>query len=268
MGSNSSNDVTEAINQGSATGTRQADISPMAYGQALDIVTIMGGRENIIPLGHVDGRVVVMMRDSRKLDDGARDFPLMGGSLLIDVGNTEPGEVVAALREICEEGYASDGSEALTRYVEEAARLRREHMAAAAGRLDDGTPYFTQRMLDNGISRESLGKPLYDEPFETRAWRTQARELQQANERLRRELADARAQVDALRQAERLRALEEERRESCEGILPERAEEVLSELEGRVSAMLDNIRAAQVMTGELGEDDLEVTDAFVPETLC
>lgn len=259
---------TNITNQGNSVETPRTDISPQAYGQALDIVSIMGGSENIIPLGHVDGRVVVMMRDSRKLDDEARDFPLLAGALHIDVGDVDLGEVLAALREIVADGFEGKDSDEVAAYAKEAEQARRERMKEATGHLEDGTPYFTQRMLDNGIASASLGKPLYDEPFETRAWRTQARGLQQANERLRRELADARAQVDELRRRERLRMLQEEAKESCQGILPDRADEVLSELEQRVSAMLDGIREAKVMTCDLDDADIEVPSPFPPGTLC
>lgn len=249
-------------------GTDQRKIPAEAYGQALDIVSIMGGSGNIIPLGQVGGRVVVMMRDPQKLDDEARDIPLLAGSLHIDVGDTSPGDVLTALRELVEDNLGGADSKGFVEAVREAKRNRRERMAEAKGRLDDGTPYITQRMLDNGISTASMGKPLCDEPFETRAWRMQAGELQEENERLRRELADARAQVDALRHAERLRTLEEKSRESCEGILPERAEAVLSELEERVSAMLDGIQMARLTTGELSDADLDVASPVALETIC
>lgn len=183
-----------------------------AYGQALDIVTKAGGVGNIGSARHVGNCLAVAVVDpSLMTDEGAA--VAVGGTLVMEEASVPADAVLMALRQLEDRQAGTED-------------IRSE-------------PGYSPRDEEGRYRHQVF------ENFDLWEWRRLARRRQTEIDRLERELAESRAQVDRLRGNEILRTREEARREACAGILPGRAEEVLSELEERVAAILGSIRDAR-----------------------
>lgn len=179
-----------------------------ARGQALDVVAMAGGAANVAAVRHVGNCIVVGVGDPSLMTEAGSSMAV-GGVIVMEEAGVPAEQVVAAI-------------ELMTDIV--------------AG---------TEDVRSTTGVRDENGHVMTFEHFALWEWRSLARRRQSEIQRLERDLAESRAQVDRLRAAEMLRLREAAARERCEGVLPERAEAVLGELEERVSAILDGIRTTR-----------------------